>query len=302
MITPSTVLMVKPWTFGYDAESASSNAFQKESKHPEADRLKAIAEYEAAIEKIAAAGIEVISYEEKSPAPLPDAVFPNNWIGLHPGGRVIIYPMAHSSRQLEKEQEVIPALIDAGHRPVESIDLSEYEQEERYFEGTGSMVIDYRNKKAYACISPRTDLNLFRQVCELLELEDISFRSTDLNGQEIYHTNVMMAITEKLAIVCMESIENLLERKMLEQNFIKDKLELIDLNQQQINHFCGNVFEAKSKNGDSYLICSQQAWDHFTEAQQAIISRHHKPLPIDIETIERIGGGSARCMVAGVYF
>ena len=302
MITPTAVLMVKPWDFSYSEDSAKSNAFQKNLSGLGDVSQIAIKEYENAIEKLKQAGIEVLSFEEKSKIEVKDAVFPNNWVGFHPDGKVILYPMMHESRRNERNTKVLDLLASKGHKVQELIDLSKLEDIGHFLEGTGSMVIDYKSKVAYACISPRTNIETFNEVCETLSLTPFSFHANDLSGIPIYHTNVILTITEKLAIVCLECIDNMMERMMLKKKLESTGLEILEISFKQVEQFCGNAFEVQNKEGKSYLISSSSAWNAFTKDQQALIRKYHKELPIDIPTIETIGGGSARCMVAGVYF
>jgi hypothetical protein len=302
MITPRSVLMVKPWDFAFSEESAQSNSFQRRIEGLDEANLLAISEYEKAVAKIRAAGVEVLSFEKKSAKTVTDAVFPNNWVGFHPEGKVILYSMTHENRRLERNTAVLDLIEEKGHRFHEVIDLSPNEKKAQFLEGTGSMVIDYANKIAYACISPRTSVKVLNEVCDVLDLTPFSFYATDLTGKPIYHTNVILTITEKLAIVCLECIDNSLERTMLRKKLESSGLEILEVSFKQVEHFCGNAFELINDKGESHLLCSLSAWNAFTTEQQALIKRYHTPLTIDIPTIETIGGGSARCMVAGVYF
>lgn len=301
MITPKAVLMVKPWDFAYSEDSAQSNSFQKDIKGLENVSALAIQEYERAVAQIRATGVEVISFEERSTVPVKDAVFPNNWIGFHPEGRVILYPMMHKSRRNERNLNVLEQ-IKSNHEIKELINLSGKEKEEKFLEGTGSMVIDYKSKIAYACISPRTDIETFNETCGLLGLTPYSFNATDLIGIPIYHTNVILTITEKLAIICLECIDNSMERMMLKKKIEATGLIILEISFKQVEQFCGNAFEVENKEGKSHLICSLGAWNAFGKEKQDLIEKYHTPIPIDISTIETLGGGSARCMVAGVYF
>jgi len=295
--------MVRPQHFGYNTETAATNTFQQtldieKSKVTE----MSIYEYEAAVAKIREHGIEVLSFEKEQKEILPDAVFPNNWLGLHPGGKVVLYPMTHENRRRERNPEVLDFIKESGHEFSEVIDLSDYEKKNKYLEGTGSMIFDYKNKKVYGCISPRTSIKLFNEVAELLDVKPVSFTAFDLQGKQIYHTNVIMTITEKLAIICLDAIENLMERTFVKMHLEDSGLEIIPISYSQVNQFAGNLFEVKNKSGISYLIGSETAWSAFTEEELAIINKYHQPLEISIPTIEKTGGGSARCMMAGVYF
>jgi hypothetical protein len=303
IITPSTILMVKPQHFGYNPETAATNSFQQTLDIEDASITEnAIAEYDKAIEKIRTQGIEVLSYEADQKEITPDAVFPNNWIGFHPGGKVFLYPMTHENRRKERDPEILKFLTNSGHQFSEVIDLSENENSDLFLEGTGSMVFDFKNKKVYGCVSPRTSIKLFNEVAESLGVTPISFSAIDLQGKQIYHTNVILTITEKIAIICMDAIENLMERTIVKMHLEDSGLEIISISYDQVNQFAGNLFEVKNKAGVSYLIGSESAWGAFTKEQLEIIQKYHQPIKLAIPTIEKVGGGSARCMMAGVYF
>ena len=303
IITPSTILMVRPQHFGYNPETAATNTFQQalDIKDASVSEL-AIAEYDKAVAQIRAHGIEVLSYEEDQIEITPDAVFPNNWIGFHPDGKVILYPMTHENRRKERNPDIFNFLKNSDHIYSEVIDLTENENSDIFLEGTGSMVFDYRNKKVYGCISPRTSIKLFNKVADTLDVRPISFTAFDLQGKQIYHTNVILTITEKLAIICLDAIENMMERTFVKMQLEDSGLEIISISYSQVNQFAGNLFEVKNNSGISYLIGSETAWGAFTEEQLEIILKYHQPLKLAIPTIEKVGGGSARCMMAGVYF
>lgn len=300
MITPRSILMVKPWDFTFNEESAISNAFQKDI---EGDiNLLALKEFDKAVALIQKAGIEVIVFDKKPELNVPDAVFPNNWIGFHPDGKVILYPMMNENRRNERNTDVLDLLEENGHKTQKVIDLSHKEEFGEFLEGTGSMVIDYKSKIAYACVSPRTDVSLFSETAKLLGLEAFSFNATDLQGTAIYHTNVILTITEKVAIVCLECIDNSIQRMMFKKKLEVSGLEIIEITFKQVEHFCGNLFEVKNTEDKSFLIGSSSAWNAFTSDQRSLIEQYHSPIILSIPTIETVGGGSARCMVAGVYF
>jgi len=303
MDTPSTLLMVKPQHFGYNPETAKTNTFQKELK-PNGISLSdlAIQEYDSAVKKIRETGIEVLSFEGNQKEIIPDAIFPNNWVGFHPNKMAILYPMTHHNRRLERNSEVLDFVKNSGHVFNELIDLSGYEKENLFLEGTGSMVFDYKNKRVYGCISPRTSLKLFTKVAGLLNVKPISFTASDTKGNLIYHTNVILTITEKLAIICLDCIGNELERVSIIDELKNSNLEIISISQNQVTQFAGNLFEVKNPSGKSYLIGSETAWDAFTKHQLETIKSFHHPLKLSIPTIETVGGGSARCMLAGVYY
>ena len=303
IITPLAILMVRPLSFGYNAETAKTNAFQQAIDIDSASISQlAIKEYDAAVSKIREHGIEVLSFEKEQKEILPDAVFPNNWLGLHPGGKVILYPMTHENRRKERNPDVLDFVKESGHNFKEIIDLSNNENKGRFLEGTGSMIFDYKNARVYGCNSPRTSIQLFNEVAEMLDVKPVSFTAFDLKGKQIYHTNVIMTITEKLAIICLDAIENLMEQTFVKMHLEASCLEIISISHGQVNQFAGNLFEVKNKAGVSYLIGSKTAWGAFSKDELALIKKYHQPLAISIPTIEKIGGGSARCMMAGVYF
>ena len=303
MITPSTLLMVRPQHFGYNPETAETNAFQQTLDIEDASVTElSIEEYEKAVAQIRNEGIEVLSFEEDQKEITPDAVFPNNWIAFHPDGKVILYPMTHENRRKERNPNIFSFLKNSDHIYSEVIDLSENENSDLFLEGTGSMVFDYKNKKVYGCISPRTSIKLFNKVADMLDVQPVSFTAFDLQGKQIYHTNVILTITEKLAIICFDAIENLMERTFVKMQLEDSGLEIISISYSQVNQFAGNLFEVKNKSGQSYLIGSESAWGAFTEEQLKIILKYHQPLKLAIPIIEKVGGGSARCMLAGVYF
>ena len=303
IITPSTILMVRPQHFGYNPETAATNTFQKEiNLDKESVTDLAIKEYDTAVARIRKEGIEVLSFEEDQKEITPDAVFPNNWIGFHPNGKVILYPMTHENRRKERDPNIFNFLKNSDHMYSEVVDLSEYENSDLFLEGTGSMVFDYRNNKVFGCISPRTSIKLFNKVADMLEVKPVSFTAFDLQGKQIYHTNVILTITEKLAIICLDAIENLMERTFVKMQLEDSGLEIISISYSQVNQFAGNLFEVKNKSDVSYLIGSETAWAAFSEEQLEVILKYHQPLKLAIPTIEKVGGGSARCMMAGVYF
>ena len=303
IITPSSILMMKPLTFGYNTETATTNAFQETIDIDSASITGlAIKEYDAAVTKIREHGIEVLSFENEQKAILPDAVFPNNWLGLHPGGKAILYPMTHENRRKERNLKVLDFVNESGHEISEVIDLSNNEEKGLFLEGTGSMIFDYKNKRVYGCISPRTSIKLFNEVAEMLDVKPVSFTAFDLQGKQIYHTNVILTITEKLAIICLDAIENLMERTFVKMHLEDSELEIIPITYSQVSQFAGNLFEVKNQASESFLIGSETAWAAFSKAELTLIKKHHQPLAITIPTIEKIGGGSARCMMAGFYF
>lgn len=261
---------------------------------------KVQAEFDAFSTALRAKGIDVEVIEDTISPAKPDAVFPNNWITFHADGRVILYPMQAQSRRQERRLDILERL-KAKFLIREVIDLSEYEKMSRYLEGTGSMVFDHVNKVAYACLSPRTDKELFLSVCGLLDYRAVYFHAHDEGGKEIYHTNVMMCIGDEFCVICLSSITDLADRKHVVDNLRDANHAIIDISYQQMNHFAGNMLSVRAKTGASILVCSRQAADSLTGEQRQSISRCTELVPLAIPTIEMLGGGSARCMMAEIF-
>lgn len=295
------ILMVRPACFGYNPETAVSNAFQQKSSLNETQiQAQALAEFDAFQARLKEHKISVTVIED-TPLPIkPDAVFPNNWISFHKDGTVILYPMNTPNRQQERRQDIIDLLAQK-FEINQRIDLSEYEQKQQFLEGTGSIVFDHEHKIAYACISPRTSKELLYELCEKIGYCPFSFTATDQNDKEIYHTNVMMNIAHGFAVLCSDSISDDNEREKLLGLLQETGHEVINISHEQMNSFAGNMLCVTNTEDKLFLICSQAAFESLTDEQKLRISRYTEFLPVSIPTIEAIGGGSARCMIAEVF-
>lgn len=296
----STLLMVEPNDFGFNEETSESNSFQKKSEMNDL-KEKAMLEFKNAIDLLSKNGIDVITFPSPENFKCPDAVFPNNWFSTHQNGQLIIYPMLTLNRRAERNPFIIDYLKN-NFEVTEIIDLSKNENENKILEGTGSIVFDHENKLAYACISPRTNENLLDEICKKLNYTPIVFEALDLNGNQIYHTNVVMAIGKKYVVICLDCIENSLEKSMIRQKIKEIGKELIEISISQMNSFAGNMLEVQNSEGKSILVMSQSAFESLNPLQKENLSKYSQLLPIDIKTIETIGGGSARCMMAEIYF
>ena len=219
---------------------------------------------------------------------------------MHPDGTMILYPMFAPNRRLERRQDLIDSL-KTNFKITEVIDLSKYEAENRFLEGTGSIVFDHDNKLAYACLSPRTDSEILDEVCALLNYKPVSFYSHDQAGKEIYHTNVMMCIAEKFAVICLASITDQHERATVSESLLKTGHEIIDISFEQMSKFAGNMLALNTNGNKSILALSQSSLDSLTDDQIATIEKYSELLPLAVHTIEIIGGGSARCMIAEIF-
>jgi len=300
MNNPKKVIMVRPANFGFNPETAVSNAFQRpqEMKSVYAQSL-AKAEFAQMLTTLAhyAISVEVL---EDSPTPIkPDAIFPNNWVSFHPDGSAVLYPMEASNRRLEIREDVFELVEN--YDASKLIDLTDFTKNSQFLEGTGSIIFDHKNKKAFCSISSRSDVRLFENLCKKLNFTPISFASHDLNGKEIYHTNVMLSIGENVVVICSEAITDVLERALVLAQLEDADRILIDVSFTQMNNFACNCLEVNNSNGESCLIISETALAALTQKQIAQLSSKVKLVAVKIPTIETLGGGSARCMWLGVY-
>jgi len=298
MQTTQNIFLVRPANFVYNIETAISNSFQNILNHDEQTlKYKVNEEFDLFVQTLESNGISVLVFDDTEQPVKPDAVFPNNWISLHPDGRVILYPMCAANRRSERRQEILEGLQQMFNIR-EIVDLSFYEKESRFLEGTGSIVFDHQNKIGYACLSPRTDKELFLQVCELLQYKPIYFFAFDKYGKEIYHTNVMMCIAEKFCVICLESITDETERKKVIESLTASGHQLIEISYSQMKNFAGNMLQLKTRNGKNVLALSASAYKVLDAAQKSVLEKYVSLMPLSVQTIEAVGGGSVRCMIA----
>jgi hypothetical protein len=271
--------------------------FQKElNEDAETVRQKASLEFETFASQLKSHGVDVFVFDD-TPSPVKtDAVFPNNWISFHADGTVVLYPMLSANRRLERRADIIESLKDK-FEITNIIDLSIYESENLFLEGTGSIVFDHSNKIAYAALSPRTDKELFLDLCEKLNYKPVIFTAHDRRGSEIYHTNVMMCIGEEFAVICLESITDEGERANIFSKLATTGHEIVDITFDQMNSLAGNMLLVRN----DLLVMSQSAFDSLTKTQKRTLEKYCELLPFAIPTIETIGGGSARCMIAEIF-
>ena len=292
------IMMVRPMNFGFDHASAESNAFQLKEG---ADHVKeisrlAIEEFDSAVAKLRDHGLDVLVIEDTDQPEKPNAVFPNNWISFHEK-QVLLYPMMAENRRWERRDAVLDTVLNGSEKQI--IDLTEFENEAKYLESTGSVVIDYENDLAYACLSARTNQEVLQNMCEVLNLEPILFEAWDKNGLEIYHTNVMMCLAAEYAVICLESIKPEY-REVVVAALLKTGHKIVELSMDQIYQFAGNMMETINGNGNSVLVMSETALRSLTLNQKQELSDFSQILALDIPTIEKYGGGSARCMMCRV--
>jgi len=294
--------MIRPANFGFNEETAANNSFQSkdETLSNQEIKSKAMDEFDIFVEKMKAEGINVIVVNDSETPVKPDAVFPNNWVSFHADGTILTYPMFSALRRQERRDDILQELkgifdVDTTYK------LESFEAQNIFLEGTGSMILDRVNKIVYACTSPRTHPTLLKAFCELMKYEQAVFKSVDAKGEDIYHTNVMMALGEDFVVICLDSIQDEVERNMVMDFFKKTKKEIIEISYEQMNSFAGNMLQVRNVEGDTYLIMSTQAYESLHQNQIERIQQKTKILHSSIETIETFGGGSARCMMAEVF-
>ena len=297
-------LMVRPAGFGFNAETAGTNAFQTQPEDVTDSELQAlaVAEFDALASEMRKADVEVIVVEDLPDPKTPDAIFPNNWVSFHDDGTVVVYPMYAPVRRLERRMDILDSLSTGhGFEVSRVVDMSHYEDEDRFLEGTGSIVFDFREGVVYANISPRTHPDLLKELAVTFGYELVTFGATDAAGMDVYHTNVLMSIGEGFAVICADAIDAATERQAVLDRLGASGRELVLIDRDQMAHFAGNVIEVENRHGDKVLVMSTEAHDAFRSDQLETLGRYativHSPIP----TVETVEGGSARCMIAGVH-
>ncbi|MBP6828386.1 MAG: amidinotransferase [Saprospiraceae bacterium] len=301
--TTSNILMVRPANFAFNEETAASNAFQSRDRHMTAAEMRqnAVREFDEFVARLRHAGVRVIVADDTAEPVKPDAVFPNNWVTFHQEGLIITYPMFAPIRRLERQESVVDTVLKEGFAVGHRVHLEDNEARNRYLEGTGSIIFDHVHRLAYACLSPRTDAGLLEELCCEIGYQKVVFHAADAGGQDIYHTNVMMALGETFVVICLDSVRDPAERSLLEEKFGATGKEIIDISLTQMNAFAGNMLQVRNAAGDTILVMSEQAYRALNAGQVAALEKHTRLLYSPIETIETYGGGSARCMMAEVF-
>jgi len=302
----NTILMVRPINFRMNEQTAVNNFYQKEFKDllPSAINTKAQKEFDTYVDKLRNIGVNVIVVSDTDEFDTPDSIFPNNWISFHENGTVAIYPIFAENRRLERRDDFLTQLEEKGFLIENIVDYTSAEEDDFFLEGTGSMILDRQNSKAYCALSPRADEELFIEFCEDFEYTPVVFtayQTVNNSRAEIYHTNVMMCVAEKFAIVCLSSIDDKKERKNLLKHLKEDGKKVIDITEEQVNNFAGNMLQVKGTNDERFLIMSGAAFKSLTDSQKAQITNFCKIVSSPLDTIEFCGGGSARCMMAEVF-
>ena len=291
--------MIRPVNFAFNAETAVNNSFQVSSDQQDVQNT-ALQEFDDFVQKLRAKNIDVLVVNDTAEPHTPDSIFPNNWISFHNDGNIVLYPMYALNRRLERKPSVIEE-IKKQFVIKHTIDYSKFEQQGKYLEGTGSMVLDRDKMIAYACLSPRTDKQLFEQFCEEMKYHPVSFTAVDNSGNEIYHTNVMMCVADKYIVICLDSIKNETEREYVENTIRNSGKELIEIGMYQMNHFAGNMLQVKNSSGEKFLVMSSQAYNSLSKRQIDKLTSYNEIIHSSLDIIESNGGGSARCMMAEIH-
>ncbi|MDH4260247.1 MAG: arginine deiminase-related protein [Gammaproteobacteria bacterium] len=294
------VLMIRPARFGANPETAASNRFQQDGATGDTP-LAAQREFQGLVHALSDAGVAV-HVADDSPTPAkPDACFPNNWVSFHDDGSVVLYPLMAASRRAERREEPIALLRTAGYRIERTIDLTQWEARGEYLEGTGSLVLDRCHRIAYACWSPRTTPAALGDFASRLGYRVVSFNARGPGGQAIYHTNVLMAIGERFALMCPDAIPDPAERVTVLHALEQSGHEPVLISIAQMNGFAGNLLALRSRDGEPLIAMSAAAWDCLAQRERLALERHGRIVSAPIPTIERHGGGSVRCMIAEVF-
>ena len=299
MQTAKKILMVRPAHFAYNEETAQNNHFQN---RPSITNLneRAVKEFDDFVDVLRSNKIEVVVVQDTNEPHTPDSIFPNNWFSTHSTGELVLYPMFAENRRLERKPHVLET-IDEHYRSHKVIDLTNWADKNRFLEGTGSLILDHNNRVVYGCRSERTDDIVFEEFCTKMNFEPQLFNAYDENMEKIYHTNVMLSIGEKYAVICAESIiDNKRKTKVIETLEGAEK-EVLDISFKQMSSFCANILEVRNSDNEHCLIMSEKARKAFKSEQIKKLERHCKIISSPLNIVEETGGGSSRCMIAEIF-
>lgn len=303
MQTASTVLMVEPIAFGYNSQTAENNYFQVEQKDADIQE-KALQEFNDFAAKLRSKGVKVVTVQDTLEPHSPDSIFPNNWVSFHENGKAVFYPMFAPNRRVERRTDILDTLRSEGFSIENVEDFSHFENEEKYLEGTGSMIFDHDYKIAYGSVSLRLDEELFRKFCAEFGFTPVVFHSFQNVGDQrlpIYHTNVMMCVAKEFVVICLDCIDDEMEREKVQEVIKSTHKELIEISEDQLQQFAGNMLQVQNEAGEKFLVMSETAYKSLTSDQIQRIENHCEIIHADLNTIETNGGGSARCMLAEVF-
>ena len=297
--------MIRPVAFRLNEQTTVNNYFQETMSIENVEiNKKAQVEFDTFAEKLRSVGVQVIVEDDQLEMDTPDSIFPNNWVSFHANGSVALYPMFAENRRRERREETLIRLEKEGFVIKQIIDYTTAEEEKIFLEGTGSLLLDRVNKKAYCALSDRAHEDLIIEFCEDFEYTPVifsAFQTKDHKRLPIYHTNVMMALGEHIAIICLDSIDDKKEKRLVVKNLKEDKKEIIEISEEQMHQFAGNMLQVKGANESKYMVMSKAAFDSLRPDQIKKIEADAHILSSDLQTIETCGGGSARCMMAEVF-
>ena len=304
--TTNSILMIRPVAFRMNEQTTVNNYYQKvlDGLLPATVNAKAQQEFDAFVEKLTAVGVDVTVVDDTLDIDTPDSIFPNNWISFHENGDVALYPMFAENRRAERREDILDLLEDKGFVINNIVDYTSAEEDGFFLEGTGSLLLDRTNAKAYCALSPRADEELFIEFCEDFDYAPVifeAFQTVDSERKLIYHTNVMMCLGETFAVICSDCIDDKKERKMVLDNLKENGKEVVLITEAQMNNFAGNMLEVRGANDKRYLVMSAAAHQVLTPKQIEQLEKHAEILSSSLDTIEACGGGSARCMMAEIF-
>lgn len=293
------VFMIRPVSFGYNEQTAESNAFQLAEFQHENVGAEASKEFDMLVNLLQSNQVDVSIIEDTTIPHTPDSIFPNNWISTHSDGAVFLYPMMAENRRAERRMDIVEKLRDK-HRIERIHDLSFYEKEGKFLEGTGSLVLDRVNRIAYACLSIRTSMDPLKEFARIAGYKLVPFNALDDSGTPIYHTNVMMCMGEKFSVICLDAI-NELDKTNVVESLISAGMDIVQISMQQMKNFAGNMLQLKNEKNEDLLVMSRRAFRCLSQPQIAQLEKYCRIIHSPLDTIETNGGGSVRCMIAEIH-
>ncbi|WP_339889364.1 arginine deiminase-related protein [uncultured Flavobacterium sp.] len=304
--TTNSILMIRPVAFRMNEQTAVNNYYQKvlDGLTPENVNAKAQEEFDTFVQKLKMVGVDVTVVDDTTNPDTPDSIFPNNWVSFHENGDVALYPMFAENRRAERREDILDLLEEKGFKLNDIVDYTSAEEDEIFLEGTGSLLLDRANGKAYCALSPRADEELMIEFCEDFDMGPVIFeayQTVDGERKLIYHTNVMMCLGETFVVICSDCIDDKSERKQVLKSLKDDGKEIILITEDQVNNFAGNMLQLKGTDDKSYLVMSKSAHESLTPEQIEKLEKHATILSSSLDTIEACGGGSARCMMAEIF-
>lgn len=299
------ILMIRPVAFEMNEETAVNNYFQQKFEATnEVVNQKAQEEFDAFVEKLRKQGVTVTVVDDIKENKTPDSIFPNNWISFHQDGSVALYPMFAENRRRERRMDILDTLEEKGYEITSVVDYTDAETDGLYLEGTGNLILDRKNRKAYCALSPRADEDLVIEFCEDFEFMPVIFHANQTVAGErkaIYHTNVMMCVAENFAVICLDTIDDKKEQKHVVESLQDDNKEIIKISEEQMHEFAGNMLQVRGAFDKKFLVMSSRAYRSLKQEQISAIEKHCEIFHSELEVIEICGGGSARCMMAEVF-